>query len=444
MAELNRQLSRNSPEYNTTASQGAKVCKPNIQFVLGAVIIHKVPYKPDVNKYLGVVNGKDKFELDDTNSENFINAQKQGSFVNRLNYPTEYNHYFYPMTNGKTGQEGGLNGRAVPGEGITIGYGAWANYLTDQKNNPSPTNQVWSFQAEAKTILHEFFHTLGLDHPFDDETGDRCDDTHDQKPRCWLCIQPDPNATNNIMGYNPAIDWSLSPCQLCKIHQALENNARVKYAGNCARGKALFYIPSEICYYKGFGATLIMQGVSSNETRYKIDIAEVDHPGVRTPVAGTLKSQQFTGEIGKTNVTSKLGYSFKPGKFYYIKLRVENENCPPPDEAEAWVKVKDCSANDLDHPIPNEDAIRALSLYPNPTSDILNIEYDVLRSIDTKIDVIDIWSNQVVFQIKDRSQEEIGAKLLTRDLPYEIPSGQYAIRFITSEAVLTQSLFIVR
>jgi hypothetical protein len=411
---------------------------------LGGVFIHKVPYKPDVNKYLGVVNGKDKFQLDDTNSAAFINAMNKEHFINRQNYATEYNHYFYPMINGKTSKEGGNNGRAIVGEGVTVGYGAWANYLSDQKNNTLPTNQIESFQLESRTILHEFFHTLGLDHPFNDEGGDGCDDTHDQDPRCWECTAPNPNATNNIMGYNPAIDWSLSPCQLCKIHQALENNARVKYSGNCARGKALFYVPSEICYYKGFGATLIMQGVSSNETRYKIDIAEVDHPGARTPVLGTLKSQQFTGEIGKTNVTSKLGYNFKPDKFYYIKLRVENETCPPPDEAEAWVKVKDCSTNNPDHPNPSEEAIRALSLYPNPTSDILNIEYDVVRSIDTKIDVIDIWSNQTIFQVKNRSQEEIGGKLLTIDLPYEIPSGQYALRFITSEAVVTQPLFIVR
>jgi hypothetical protein len=240
------------------------------------------------------------------------------------------------------------------------------------------------------------------------------------------------------MGYNPFIPWSLSPCQICNIHQTLEapnsngsgKKDQVVYTGNCARPKALVYMPFQICYYSGFGATLILEGTASaNEDKYTIEVYDDN--------GQLVKSKDFIGQMGKVNLTKALGFSFKPNANYTIKIKLENACFI--DEVEKSLSVISCS--DV---AEVSSAIEALHVFPNPTSDILNIEYDVIRSIDTEIDVIDIRNSQILHHVKLRSMEDLGQKLITTEIPYEIPSGQYALRFITNEGVRIQSFLINR
>lgn len=86
--------------------------------------------------------------------------------------------------------------------------GAYQNYLN---NTP---------QVFANIINHEIGHCLGLDHPFG---GDGCDDTPQLTP--YWC-NGTPNCTTNMMDYN-AQQWSLTQCQLNKIHYNLMANTAI-------------------------------------------------------------------------------------------------------------------------------------------------------------------------------------------------------------------------
>ncbi len=108
-----------------------------------------------------------------------------------------------------------LSGYSIPNRGYTEGLAN--NYLVASglpqnygANNPTQM---------ANIINHEIGHCFGLDHTWNKNDG--CDDTP-TNARCWN----GPTCSTNMMDYN-AQQWSLTQCQLNKIHFTLLDNSTV-------------------------------------------------------------------------------------------------------------------------------------------------------------------------------------------------------------------------
>lgn len=180
------------------------------------------------------------------------------------------------------------------GSGVTNGVWAndhlgWNNYVLEEKpgNNGNPDSDSWWAQIVAKNLLHEIIHRALWRHPF--EGNDFCEDTP-TLPRCWGRDANNPNCdeeheiSTNLMDYNQYIPWHLSPCQVCRLQQHLENNEPdliLQEGEACAPPSAFFDTPEEVWYSDKYNrASVQMEGTASfNETMHFIEIYEVNAVG---------------------------------------------------------------------------------------------------------------------------------------------------------------------
>lgn len=84
-------------------------------------------------------------------------------------------------------------------------------------------------------------------------------------------------------------------------------------------------------------------------------------------------------------------------------------------------------------------SVDGISVYPNPTSNNINIEYEVLVNTITKIDVVSSQNPNIKFEIKGSSLDEVGEKYHFKEIPREFPEGQYILRLQTGENLLFKS-----
>jgi hypothetical protein len=438
LKEANEQLRENSPGLNAPA--GTPVCKINVQLSLKGVYVHSGEFTSDVVNVVSTTPYTT--EVNSSSSMNDV-VFNPTYYVNGGN---EINCFFYPITKGE-GVIGDayLSGYTNFGGNYIVCSGAWENYTTITKGQNNP--DTWYLKAHSRLILHEIFHTFGLVHPQDG--SDACNDTPDGLD-CWQWVenQENPcnnpiNLSNNLMDYNGDVTtWSLSPCQICIAHQSMEGSSQVSmqnyvsFVGNCQRPVALLYgSPCAQPYPIGSYPDIIIDGSATTyETSYVLTVVQVNHSTGQT-IPNTQRSNVFTGEIGKVNLTTALSYPFEVGKSYRVTLRANN-SCSEPDIISKVIRIGSCGEVQR-----QENGIRQFRVYPNPITDIIHIEYDLETPENTQIDLISLVT-EYSYPLKTSSSESAGSHYFSTEIPNMLPDGSYAIRISTARDVITQPIFI--
>ncbi|MEN9613277.1 MAG: hypothetical protein RLZZ628_4091, partial [Bacteroidota bacterium] len=236
--EANSQLETNDPIFGPNPNNSPS-CKINIRLVLGGVYFHRVSnkgtcfdsletkslYGPIWNKY--EVNPKKEFNV---NLQTYTNACPVNYAINKDKGPS----------------------------GVTPGYGDYRlgvfnDWDAYQYWKGSEGLQGYPLANNAKTLLHELVHTVGLFHPT--KGGDECDDTYKFKKDCWDKKDTDPDCdkwgkvSNNLMDYNQFTNWSLTACQVCFIYEAFSGkggynqSGLVRRIGGCPPANAFVSLP---------------------------------------------------------------------------------------------------------------------------------------------------------------------------------------------------------
>jgi hypothetical protein len=81
------------------------------------------------------------------------------------------------------------------------------------------------------------------------------------------------------------------------------------------------------------------------------------------------------------------------------------------------------------------------SVYPNPTSDIVNISFDLLQSNQVSVQILDI-TGKLVKETESR-QFNTGANKIELGTS-ELPQGMYFVQILTPESTLSTRLVIVK
>jgi hypothetical protein len=335
----------------------------------------------------------------------------------------------------------GLNGRANTAGGpykfaYQSDYIAYIKYKT-----------VWHNQYEvsqfSSLINHEIGHTLQLYHTW--EASDECDDTvlADIDPDCScrrqcndygdppgnFCTNWD-HISNNLMDYSSFVPRSLTPCQIERIHNDLDNDGH-DYVYTCNKDCCfpvvslfdligcfkVFPQPQPSPVHDPFSINeqdlpLYLEGTaSSNEDAFYIDIFEVNSLVSQTPLYGTrLRTGRLNGQVGKINLKDL--YYFRPNAFYRVILKVESKSCSTPSDT----KEKSFYMGEGQCPIPlhkrkniksNADNAQ-LSIYPNPVKDNLFVKYSLSIDSEVKVSIFDNLGKLIIESSFD--DESMGEK----------------------------------
>ena len=442
LKEANEQLRENSPGKN--APPGTSVCKINLQLSLKGVYIHRGNFASDTVK------------LDTTTGKSYANTQNSSTdIVSQPSYyvngDSEINCFFYPIVAASNVKvDAFVSGYTSYGGNYIVVSGGWENYKKIYKDNAN--SDTWYLKIDAKTLLHEIFHTFGLNHPKD---IDNCDDTKDGLT-CWQYVKDESNKchfeinlTNNLMDYNGDVNtWSLSPCQICIAQQSMEGTGvydmkkYIPFVGTCQKPVALLYGSPTYCIPSlspsGYKPSIIVNGSATTyETSYRLTIVEIN-PTTSQEIASTKKTQWFMGEIGKIDLAKTFNYVFRVNSTYKITLRVEN-SCSEPDIINKIINITDCNETTIVQ--NNDEWIKRVLIYPNPAAETISIEYDLGGTQNTKIDLINLVT-EVSYPLKARNSEDRGIHYLTVNLPSDIVDGNYLVKISTDNRVITKSIFI--
>ncbi len=438
LKEANEQLRENSPRLN--APSGNSVCKINLQLTLKGVYVHRGSFEPDVLEY---DSATDKHTMNTDNS--WSNVYFNSPYA--VNSNSEINCYFYPFVKAaNVTKETFSSGYTNLGNNILVVSGGWESYKAMYKDKGD--KDTWYTKIDARTLIHEILHDLGVEHPKD---PDECSDTKNDLD-CWQWVDNPESPcnkldkqSNNIMDYNGDVNtWAMSPCQICIAQQAMEGTGYdmkkyVSFVGTCQKPVALFYGPLSYCFSTpmpvGFKPSVIIDGTATTyEKSYELKVVEIN-TSTNQAIPSTLKSKWFSGEIGKVNLTKVLDYTFKVGKSYKITLRTDN-TCSEPDIVNKIIKITSCN-----EPSGVGDELRRVLVYPNPVLETINIEYELGQPQNIKIDLINLVT-EYTYPLKTSSNETEGSHYFSIETPHWITNGNYAIKISTANQVVTQSIFI--
>ncbi len=438
--EINEQLNENTKMFNS--SEDAPTCKLKMQLVLKGVYVHRGNYVPDY----ATRDAEGNLSVDYIGSDPAFDDLSL-----KVNSDSEINCFFYPRVNDPSVglASTSIGGWTNFGANTVVMSDDWRNYT-----NFGGNEDVWYKQIMARNVLHEIFHTFGLDHPFGG--NDDCNDTPTFDSQCWEFSATDPNCNswtkigNNIMDYNSYSDWTLSPCQICIIHQELEAGSSfygqdkfVSNQGDCHRPVPFFKMPSVVCLPEqvAFGQSspiFIDATVSTYETSYRLEIVELSASGAELP--STKKSKGFDGQIGRIDIVAALSYPTQLNKTYKVTLRVSNACFPIVDLFQTFT-TRSCVHTTATN---NEDILRSVLLYPNPNYGIINIEYETSLQTSTKIELISLSSGNSPIIIKNRTTDESGSHYISYNLPETLVNGTYTLRISTDEQVVNTLIQIER
>jgi hypothetical protein len=433
--EANKQLETNGSIFGPNPTNSPS-CKIPIRIVLGGVYFHRIS-----NKGFCAWN----FPFDTWNN----NAVNSSSEIN-INVTT-YNKNC-PAVAGIDPNDHGPSGVTQFGSNKMGMFNDWEMYQYETRPTIG-TSAVANYplMINAKTILHELFHTTGLDHPFE---GDGCDDTYKFPKNCWgLDVTPpiDPacdtwgKISNNIMDYNEFRDWSLTPCQICTIYESFNGRGTykqdkfVKQTGGCAPGNAFFDIPTDICLDSKFDKVWLQGSASFNEVGYTIEINEID-PNDPTGNLTNYFNHQYNGEVGKVDLRS-LGYKFQVGKSYKVRLKVKDACGQFSNEVEKTIKIKNCgTGTTVEDEVPID--FESLSFFPNPTLGTLNLSYGVIReNINVNCDLHSTLTGEKLRILIDNEPRSVGDYMDTFELD-DLQSGNYTLRFYTEHEYRVKQITI--
>lgn len=322
--------------------------------------------------------------------------------INSSNDFTFIHHYNSQHTN--------LNGERVLG-----GYGP-TNWVTtwNDWNNVYPNDPNYN----SRNSCHELFHALNLSHAW---SGDFCNDTKNNSNQ-WC------GDNNNVMDYNCAALFNLTPCQICRMHDYLNSHsAYIDKEGDCPPPVAFFDLPSKVCRSNYQAPEIYMQATAStNEDKYLIEIFEVEFIGSNDPVPGTIFSAWYSGQAFNIPLKQKTGYNFQNTKIYRVKLGVDNNNCSGFNELIKYVTVQNCFVVGGPSNPTGNCCINDAALYPNPTNSETNLYFTITEPVNVVVQINGIGlSNALTIQ----------------ELTY-LPEGNYMIPIQTD--ILINGLYTIQ
>ena len=217
---------------------------------------------------------------------------------------------------------------------------------------------AWATTYAADLLNHELGHVFNLYHDWANNAppryGDSCQDTREH-PNCWSMQDNTPpscslwaNQSNNMMSYSE-YDPALSPCQIARVHDELENRMPnyIHTCGRCLPAIAFAELDSVVCANKNVSGVFLPVDVwldgrgTFNEDSYWISIEEVASRGSIVPT-GNRFAMSYTGTIGRINLRTFCNYTFERGKYYHIQLMASQTGCLPASTESYWIRINDC------------------------------------------------------------------------------------------------------
>ena len=254
------------------------------------------------------------------------------------------------------------------------GPGPWITTWNDW-NNVYPNDLNYN----CRNACHELFHALSLSHAW---PGDQCSETKNNT-NVWC------NGSNNVMDYNCYHLFNLTPCQICRMHDWLNNHTSfIDKQGDCFPPVAYFDIPEKVC--KGFGQPEIyMQAsASSHENMYLLEIMKVSSIGSNDPIQGTpVFSSWYNGQAYNIPLKQKTGYNFSNIGVYRIKLGVDHTDCTGFCDLIKWVTVQNCF---YDGGPATACCVTDMAFAPNPTNTDSYLFFTVIEAATININLTGI------------------------------------------------------
>lgn len=400
--EANRQTVANSEGWGLNPRP--PVCNLNFKLLLNGVYFHytDVGLNPARTAYnWGTLWG-------------YLNQQ----YVNAAN---EINIFVFEATNAS----GTANGN----------HATLHNMWSDYHNGEVGMQSNWYITLAARVIWHEVFHNNGLPrHPFED---DGCSDTPTFNPPCWAW-SPDPNnrchtqGSNNLMDYNGYPDWSLSPCQICKINENYQSGYVTNVSNDCPPAVSFFDVDPQVCCNENTPTVIMYGSASVNETRHFIEIYEVNAIG-STAVKGGYYSNWFFTQAGNVDLRTFCGYPFECAKIYRIKLAVMS-GCAPWHET---VRYASCNL------IAEGGNIKTLDVVPNPATNNISINLDLEQGSHLNVQVFNLIGGGAVKTVATDQAFDAGPSSIGVDVS-DLGEGTYLLRVTDNSSVWNKQFIIQR
>jgi len=122
--------------------------------------------------------------------------------------------------------------------------------------------------------------------------------------------------------------------------------------------------------------------------------------------------------------------------YYILKDEDGNEIISGGEFAEAYTEIFE---NDLVSGIAEISDLNALSIYPNPVENNVNVAFDLAKSIDTQVEIFNLLGERVFSQ--DMGVLAAGSQLITIDLS-TVDNGVYFLAITSEGKVNTKKITV--